>query len=110
LRTLPGFAAQRSGDAKVKGMMKFLAVIALTIVTMGGATVSAQEDTALTAKLQALTAGYHGHIAVYAQELSTGKTVSLDADQPVQTASVIKLTILYEALEQIRAGRVHFDD
>jgi beta-lactamase class A len=91
-------------------MMKFLAVIALTAVTMAGATVSAQEDTALTAKLQALTAGYHGHVAVYARELASGKTVSLDADEPVQTASVIKLTILYEALEQIRAGQAHFDD
>jgi beta-lactamase class A len=28
----------------------------------------------------------------------------------VQTASVIKLAILYEALEQVRSGKVHFDD
>jgi beta-lactamase class A len=57
-----------------------------------------------------MTAGYQGHVALFAKELKTGETVSLDADEPVQTASVIKLTILYEALEQIRAGRVHFDD
>lgn len=70
----------------------------------------AQEDAALAAKLQSMTAGYQGHVALFAKELQTGKTVSLDADEPVQTASVIKLAILYEALEQIRAGRVHFDD
>jgi beta-lactamase class A len=37
-------------------------------------------------------------------------TVSIAPDTPVQTASVIKLGILYEALEQIRAGRAHFED
>jgi beta-lactamase class A len=53
---------------------------------------------------------FQGHVSFYAHDLATGKTVAIDADQPVPTASVIKLGILYEALEQIRAGRVHFDD
>ena len=57
-----------------------------------------------------MIAGFHGHVSVYAHDLATGKTVAIDADQPVSTASVIKLGILYEALDQIRAGRVHFDD
>ena len=73
-------------------------------------TASAQEDAALTAALQSTIAGFQGHVSFYAHDIATGKTVSIDADKPVATASVIKLAILYEALEQIRAGRVGFDD
>lgn len=71
---------------------------------------SAQNDAALTAKLQSATAGFHGKVSLYAKDLATGRTVTLDADQPVPTASVIKLTVLYTALQQIREGRVHLDD
>ena len=71
---------------------------------------SGQSDTALTTQLQSQIAGFHGKVALYASDLATGKTVDLSADQPVPTASVIKLGILYTALEQIRAGRAHFDD
>ena len=39
-----------------------------------------------------------------------GQTVALKADEPVQTASVIKLALLYEAMQQIRAGKRHWDD
>ena len=57
-----------------------------------------------------MIAGFQGQVSFYAHDLATGRTVAIDADQPVPTASVIKLGILYEALQQIRAGRVHFDD
>jgi beta-lactamase class A len=36
--------------------------------------------------------------------------VSLNAELPVQTASVIKLTILFEAMEQVRAGKAAWDE
>jgi beta-lactamase class A len=49
-------------------------------------------------------------VALYATQLNTGKTVGLDADRPVQTASVIKLTILFEAMEQVRAGKARWDE
>jgi beta-lactamase class A len=71
---------------------------------------SAQNDPALTAQLQSMTAGFQGKLSLYAHDLATGQTISIEADQPVPTASVIKLGILYTALEQIRAGRAHFGD
>jgi beta-lactamase class A len=79
-------------------------------VALGASAVSAQDDAALAATLQTMVAGFKGHVSFYARDLATGKTVAIDADQPVPTASVIKLGILYEALQQIRTGRVHFDD
>jgi beta-lactamase class A len=71
---------------------------------------AAQTDTALTAKLNSLAAAHHGKVALFAEDPASGRTAAIGADTPVQTASVIKLAILYEALEQIRSGRAHFDD
>ena len=67
-------------------------------------------DAALEAKLRGLAAEHHGKVALYATQLNTGKTVGIDADAVVQTASVIKLTILFEAMEQVRSGKAHWDD
>ena len=64
----------------------------------------------LESQLKSQIAGFHGQVSFYAHDLATGQTVAIDADRPVPTASVIKLAILYEALEQIRSGRVHFSD
>ena len=60
--------------------------------------------------LEAIVAQHHGDVALFAENLSTGQTVGIRAEEPVQTASVIKLAILYEAMEQIRAEKVHLDD
>lgn len=64
----------------------------------------------LQQQVDQIAAQHHGQVAVYAKELKTGQTVALKADEPVQTASVIKLALLYEAMEQIRVGKRHWDD
>jgi beta-lactamase class A len=81
--------------------------LALLLLTLPAA---AQSDAALTATLHSQIAGFHGKVSLYARDLATNQTVDLSADQPVPTASVIKLGVLYTALQQIRAGRAHFDD
>jgi beta-lactamase class A len=64
----------------------------------------------LQGKVTALAGSHHGHVALYATQLNTGRSVEIDADRPVQTASVIKLTILFEAMEQVRAGKARWDE
>ena len=81
-----------------------IAVLALAVPAF------AQNDPALASALRARIAGFRGRVSFYAHDLATGRTVAIDADRPVPTASVIKLAVLYEALEQIRAGRVRFSD
>ena len=51
-----------------------------------------------------------GHTALYAVQLNTHNSVSVDADLPVQTASVIKLAILYEAMFEVRSGKARWDE
>jgi beta-lactamase class A len=71
---------------------------------------SAQDDPQLDQQLQSIAAAHHGHLAVYAHNLRTGQTASLSPDLPVKTASTIKLGILLDAAEQIRAGKAAFEE
>jgi beta-lactamase class A len=64
----------------------------------------------LQKKLDEMTASYHGKVALYAKNLTTGESVSLDPNQPVQTASVIKLPLMLQAFEQVKAGKLHLED
>jgi beta-lactamase class A len=80
-------------------------------LTMAAAQAPARAiDKVLEQNVEALVATHHGHVALYGIQLNTGKTVALDADKPVQTASVIKLAILFEAMEQVRDGKAHWDE
>jgi len=90
--------------------LQFCPMLLILSLVLAGPAASAQNDPALSAALGSMIADFHGDVSFYAHDLSTGRTVAIDADRPVPTASVIKLGILYEALDQIRAGRVHFDD
>lgn len=88
--------------------MKLFLCLLFVLTTLAPA--GAAQDTALQAQVQALAAAHQGKVAVYAVDLKSGKTVSVNADTPVPTASVIKLAVLFEALKQIQAGRAHFSD
>jgi len=53
---------------------------------------------------------HHGKVSLYARDLRSGKSVAVNADVPVNTASVIKVAIMLEAMYQVKDGRVSFDD
>ncbi|HEY8298515.1 MAG TPA: serine hydrolase [Candidatus Baltobacteraceae bacterium] len=84
--------------------------LTLLLLIASAAPALAQNDAALSAQLRALASTHQGKIALYAIDLRSGKTAAIDADTPVPTASVIKLTVLFEALKAIQAGTAHFDD
>jgi len=84
---------------------------AITICALcSGIVLGAQEDSVLDTQLQAIAAAHHGKVTLFARNLKSGQTVALLPDEPVQTASVIKLGILLDAAEQIRAGKASLDE
>src|SRR5258708_36564989 len=85
-------------------------LVAIFLAKLMSSALHAQEDTALETQLQTLAQAHHGNVTLFAHDLNSGKTVALHPDTPVPTASVIKLTILFEALKQIQEGKAHFDD
>lgn len=60
--------------------------------------------------LESIAALHHGDVALFAENLKTGETVGIHPDEAVPTASVIKLAILYAAMQQVRAGAARLDD
>ncbi len=93
--------------------MRFATLVLGTIalLTSNNARAQAAPGAAqLQSQVEQIAAQHHGQVAVYAKDMKTGQVVSLKADEPVQTASVIKLAILYEAMQQIRAGKAHWND
>jgi len=53
---------------------------------------------------------HHGKVSLYGKQVRSGQTVMLDPDVPVNTASVIKVAIMLEAMYQVKEGRLSFDD
>ncbi|HTV92864.1 MAG TPA: serine hydrolase [Verrucomicrobiae bacterium] len=89
-------------------MRRFLALILLVMTLQQ--TASAKPDTTLETQLRTIATAYRGAVALYAIDLHSGRSVAIDADTPVPTASVIKLTVLFEALKQIQEGRKAWSD
>jgi beta-lactamase class A len=85
-------------------------LLASLLVTIPATAAQNSTDSQLQAEVNQIAAQHQGQVAVFAQALNSGQTIALKADEPVQTASVIKLALLYEAMQQIRAGKAHWDD
>ncbi|HET9741592.1 MAG TPA: serine hydrolase [Terriglobales bacterium] len=85
-------------------MSSFCCLLILSCTTF------AKTDATLQASIEKLAAEHHGKLALYATNMKTGETIAVDADTPVPTASVIKLTILVEAMKQIKNGKHQLSD
>ncbi len=70
---------------------------------------SARSDE-LTSKLQTLISAHQGKVGLYAKNLKTGQRVAINDNEVVQTASVIKLPLMLEAYEQVKAGKLRLSD
>jgi beta-lactamase class A len=95
---------------------KQIGVLCLAVAAIAGAgflqaqAVAGRGGQDLEAQLKTIAAAHHGHVTVFARNLKTGQTAGVNADEPVKTASVIKLAVLLDAAEQIRAGKASLDE
>ncbi|GAA3765851.1 serine hydrolase [Terriglobus aquaticus] len=71
---------------------------------------AAKEIADLPERLADIAVAHHGKVALYAIQLNTGKTAAIDADHVVQTASTIKLALLWEAERQVALGKANWSD
>lgn len=84
------------------------AIAALALVSSASAQTGS--DTETTKAVQTIIAAHHGKVALYARQLNTGKVIAVDAELPVQTASTIKLAMLWEATRQVALGSARWDE
>ena len=61
-------------------------------------------------QIKAKMAGFHGHVSLYAKNLDTGATYSLNGEQPVRTASTIKLAVMTECFAQANEGKLKLSE
>ena len=64
----------------------------------------------LQQQLEGMIRDFHGHAAIFAKDLKTGRSVAIHADEPTQTASVIKLSLMLETFAQVKQGKIKLDD
>lgn len=91
-------------------MMNSAFWLACFSLVWGVGAVAQTAPTQLDQQLTSIVAAHQGKVAYYARDVSRDLVVEHDANTPVQTASVIKLAILYEALEQIKSGNASWGE
>lgn len=64
----------------------------------------------LDSRVRAEITPFKGKVWIYAKNLDTGKTYSLDGDERVRTASTIKLAIMVEAFARVAENRAKWSD
>jgi serine-type D-Ala-D-Ala carboxypeptidase (penicillin-binding protein 5/6) len=64
----------------------------------------------LPERLAPLISAHEGEVAVAVKHLKTGETFSYRADEPMPTASLIKLPVMVEAYRQAAEGKINLAD
>ncbi len=60
--------------------------------------------------IQAKIAGFHGHVSLYAKNLNSGAEYGLTAEEPVRTASTIKLPVMIECFSEAAEGKLNLGE
>jgi beta-lactamase class A len=85
-----------------------------TAAVLATATVLAQRSQAPIERLQStietLTRSVNAAWGIYVKSLETGEEVAVNADRQMETMSTIKIPLMIEALEQIKAGTFKLAD
>lgn len=69
-----------------------------------------QTDKKLEKGLTQLVKNFEGDVGIYVYNLKTKKEAAINADTIFPTASVVKVPILIEVFQQIKAGKLHLND
>ena len=64
----------------------------------------------LDRRVRAEVAGFNGNVYLYAKNLDTGAEYSLGGDEPVRTASTIKVAVMVEAFARVAEGKAKWSD
>jgi beta-lactamase class A len=94
--------------SKVLGVLKVLTVLAVLCVPA-----LAQQQTPLQrleASILRTTRSINATWGIYVKSLETGEEIAVDADRQMETMSTIKIPLMIEVFEQIKAGKFKLTD
>ncbi len=104
--------------------MRYMIVAIATLVALGGQAAglgqpapstqtAAARPTALDrlrAAVERITTSVSATWGIYIKSLDTGEELAINADQPMDTMSVIKIPLMVEVFEQVKAGKLSLSD
>jgi beta-lactamase class A len=67
-------------------------------------------EVTLEEHLASLARNHKGKVAIAVKQLGTGESYYLNADEPMPTASLIKLPVMIEVYQQVAEGRIKLSD
>jgi beta-lactamase class A len=106
-------ASGRSGGARgwgeSAGVIAVLAVLALATVHAAQAP-ELPPLQRLQASIERTTKSVNATWGIYMKSLDTGEEIAIDADRQMETMSTIKIPLMIECFEQIKAGRFKLSD
>jgi beta-lactamase class A len=92
----------------------FVLVVAVELAAAGflGATVRGQTAPIdrLRAAVERITKSVNATWGIYVKSLETGEELAIGADRKMETMSTIKIPLMIEVLEQVKAGRFKLSD
>jgi beta-lactamase class A len=89
----------------------FAPLFALTIgANLSAAQVAKQGNDNLDSRVHAAINSFQGKVFLFAKNLDTGVTYSLNGDERVRTASTIKIAVMIEAFARVANGRAKWTD
>src|SRR5438309_10532727 len=86
-------------------MLAALGALSLCVLLLGD-----PSESGLAARLAPLAKAHKGKVAIAVKHLGTGESYYLDADEPMPTASLIKLAVMIEVYQQVAEGKVKLTD
>ena len=88
--------------------MKWLAAFAAALALQGAAQPAPLQR--LEASIQRTVRSINATWGIYVKSLETGEEIAIDADRRMETMSTIKIPLMVEAFEQIKAGKFKLAD
>jgi beta-lactamase class A len=103
--------SEKAGAAGGAGRVAFVALL-LSTVAVGGAQQQAQPTGVqrLRSSIERVTHSINATWGIYVKSLDTGEEIAIDADRQMETMSTIKIPLMVEALEQVKAGKFKLTD
>jgi len=89
-------------------MKKLVVVCSLLLLVSFPST--AQTSPSLDDQVKPIVASFKGKVSLFAKNLDTGETYTLNGDERVRTASTIKIAVMIEAFARVAEGKAKWTD
>lgn len=102
---------ETEGETNVRRVIEVLLVtMVLAAAAWAQSSVVSASDQSVDTRVRAEIAPFKGKVFLFARNLDTGETYSLNGDERVRTASTIKIAVMIEAFARVAEGRAKWTD